>query len=58
LVAKERTETERFFILKVLARKEAETAHVRCEDGTSLKDRERLMANPDLELLRLEKPFA
>ena len=54
LLAKERSQTERLFILKVLARTKAEDAAALCEDGRSLKAKQETIACPDLELLRLE----
>ena len=53
LLANERSETERLFILKVLERKKAETSTAQGEDRWSLEATQNPMADP--ELLRLEK---
>ena|SRR5882762_1965751 len=54
-LANERSEAERVFRLKVLAKKEVKNSAARCGDGSSMKDCRATMANPDLELLRLER---
>ena len=52
-LAKERSETERMFILTVLARKRRRAAAAQRENGWSSKAGQRIMSNSDPELHRL-----